>query len=72
MLTSTALLGYGHLYPISTGGKVATIIYAICGIPLVLSILDDLGRLLTVTLKYPWLLVKVSQSDTKNTKTNST
>lgn len=33
-------------------------IYAIFGIPLVLTILNDLGKLLTVGMKYPWFLTK--------------
>ncbi len=33
-------------------------IYAIFGIPLVLLILQDLGKLLTVSLKFPWFQFK--------------
>ncbi|VDO75945.1 unnamed protein product [Heligmosomoides polygyrus] len=40
--TICTTIGYGHLYPSTVSGRVFTMIYAIFGIPLVLSILDDL------------------------------
>ncbi|EPB71431.1 Ion channel [Ancylostoma ceylanicum] len=40
--TICTTIGYGHLYPSTVAGRVFTMIYAIFGIPLVLSILDDL------------------------------
>lgn len=42
--TICTTIGYGHLYPNTNFGRVFTMIYAIFGIPLVLSILDDLGK----------------------------
>jgi hypothetical protein len=36
-------IGYGHMYASTTAGKVATMVYALFGIPLLLTILDDLG-----------------------------
>ncbi|GMT08761.1 hypothetical protein PFISCL1PPCAC_58, partial [Pristionchus fissidentatus] len=56
--TICTTIGYGHLYPSTDFGRVFTMIYAIFGIPLVLSILDDLGKLLTRALKTPWWLLK--------------
>ncbi|KJH53408.1 Ion channel [Dictyocaulus viviparus] len=56
--TLCTTIGYGHLYPSTVSGRVFTMIYAIFGIPLVLSILDDLGKLLTRCLKTPWWLTK--------------
>ncbi|VDL73780.1 unnamed protein product [Nippostrongylus brasiliensis] len=56
--TICTTIGYGHLYPSTVAGRVFTMIYAIFGIPLVLSILDDLGKLLTRCLKTPWWLIK--------------
>ncbi|KAJ1347082.1 hypothetical protein KIN20_002041 [Parelaphostrongylus tenuis] len=56
--TICTTIGYGHLYPSTVPGRVFTMIYAIFGIPLVLSILDDLGKLLTRCLKTPWWLIK--------------
>lgn len=41
--TICTTIGYGHLYPSTTTGRIFTMLYAIVGIPLVLSILDDLG-----------------------------
>ncbi|PAV75550.1 hypothetical protein WR25_20719 [Diploscapter pachys] len=40
--TICTTIGYGHLYPSTPAGRIFTMIYAIFGIPLVLSILDDL------------------------------
>ncbi|CAB3398963.1 unnamed protein product [Caenorhabditis bovis] len=56
--TICTTIGYGHLYPSTVPGRLFTMIYAIFGIPLVLSILDDLGKLLTRCLKTPWWLLK--------------
>uniref|UniRef100_A0A914DYZ8 Potassium channel domain-containing protein n=1 Tax=Acrobeloides nanus TaxID=290746 RepID=A0A914DYZ8_9BILA len=56
--TLCTTIGYGHLYTTTAAGRVFTMIYAIFGIPLVLSILDDLGKLLTRILKTPWWLIK--------------
>ncbi|GMS78126.1 hypothetical protein PENTCL1PPCAC_301, partial [Pristionchus entomophagus] len=56
--TICTTIGYGHLYPSTNFGRGFTMIYAIFGIPLVLSILDDLGKLLTRALKTPWWLIK--------------
>ncbi|CAJ0915568.1 unnamed protein product, partial [Mesorhabditis belari] len=56
--TICTTIGYGHLYATTFEGRLFTMIYAIFGIPLVLSILDDLGKLLTRCLKTPWWLVK--------------
>ncbi|VDM42228.1 unnamed protein product [Toxocara canis] len=41
--TICTTIGYGHLYPSTNAGRIFTMLYAIVGIPLVLSILDDLG-----------------------------
>ncbi|CEF63002.1 Potassium channel subfamily K member 18 [Strongyloides ratti] len=56
--TICTTIGYGFTYTNTRLGKIATILYAILGIPLVLSVLDDFGKLLTKFLKYPWLLFK--------------
>src|SRR4051794_24560733 len=39
-------IGYGSIYPVTTGGQVATIFYAMIGIPLTISILNDWGGIL--------------------------
>ncbi|VDD90842.1 unnamed protein product [Enterobius vermicularis] len=56
--TICTTIGYGHLYPSTKTGKIFTMLYAIIGIPLVLTILDDLGKLLTKCLKTPWYFFK--------------
>ncbi|KAK6046304.1 Ion channel [Cooperia oncophora] len=44
-------LGYGNIACATTAGKVATIIYSMFGIPIMLLILNDLGSLLLVWVK---------------------
>lgn len=50
--------GYGYLHPTTDKGKIITMIYAIFGIPLFLSVLNDLGKVLTKVMKYPFFLFK--------------
>ena len=47
-----AALGYGHIAPVSRVGRIATIAYACIGIPLLLMVLADLGKLFTRSVKY--------------------
>lgn len=51
-MTVFTTIGYGHLTPITFAGRVATMIYAIFGIPILLMVLADLGKLLTRIIKY--------------------
>ncbi|CAG9862609.1 unnamed protein product [Phyllotreta striolata] len=51
-------LGYGEMYPLTTAGRVLTIVYAIVGIPLFLLFLRDLGKLFTRFIKYEWMLIR--------------
>jgi len=44
--------GYGHVVPKTDAGRVATIIYAFIGIPLLLMVLTDLGKLFTRGIKF--------------------
>lgn len=44
MITTTIGGGFAHLYPSTVAGRIFTMIYAFFGIPLVLTILDDLGN----------------------------
>ena len=45
------LAGYGHIYPATKAGRVATMAYALVGIPLCLIVLTELGKFLTLCLK---------------------
>lgn len=51
-MTVFTTIGYGHLTPITFAGRVATMIYAIFGIPILLMVLADLGKLLTRIIKF--------------------
>lgn len=44
-------IGYGHVVPKTDAGRVASIIYAFIGIPLLLMVLTDLGKLFTRGIK---------------------
>ncbi|VDL76007.1 unnamed protein product [Nippostrongylus brasiliensis] len=56
--TVCTTIGYGHIYPITNAGKILTMIFALFGIPLVLLVLQDIGKMLTISMKYPWFQTK--------------
>ncbi|CAJ0590825.1 unnamed protein product [Cylicocyclus nassatus] len=56
--TVCTTIGYGHIYPVTNAGKILTMIFALFGIPLVLLVLQDIGKLLTITMKFPWFQTK--------------
>ncbi len=56
LILSLVRLGYGNLYPITMLGRFVTIIYGLLGIPLTLYYLAEVGKLLTLVMK--WLLRK--------------
>ncbi|XP_010890556.2 potassium channel subfamily K member 18 [Esox lucius] len=43
-------VGYGEIYPVTLSGKVACILYAMLGIPLMLLVITDVGDVLAVLL----------------------
>nr|XP_022286405.1 potassium channel subfamily K member 2-like [Crassostrea virginica] len=51
-------IGYGHITPNTDFGKVMTIFYATIGIPLALMVLAEVGKKLTVGLKFLWKFVR--------------
>ncbi|CAH2059402.1 unnamed protein product, partial [Iphiclides podalirius] len=57
-LTLITTIGYGHIAPKTTYGRVATIIYAIIGIPLFLIVLADFGKLFTRIIKFFWAFIR--------------
>ncbi|KAL9965936.1 hypothetical protein ACROYT_G029803 [Oculina patagonica] len=45
-MTVTTTIGYGNLSPVTTGGRVICVIYALLGIPLTLALLAIVGKIL--------------------------
>ncbi|XP_067858811.1 potassium channel subfamily K member 18 [Heptranchias perlo] len=43
-------VGYGHIYPLTVGGKIVCMLYAICGIPIMLLVITDVGDKLAALL----------------------
>ena len=50
--------GYGNVSPVTTVGRVITVVYALFGIPLCLVVLASVGRLLTRAIKFVWTYVR--------------
>ena len=50
--------GYGHISPVTTLGRLITIIYSIIGIPIFLILLADFGKVFTRIIKYLWVYVR--------------
>ncbi|XP_023950613.2 uncharacterized protein LOC112054902 isoform X1 [Bicyclus anynana] len=57
-MTLVTTIGYGHIAPKTTYGRVATIVYAIIGIPLFLIVLADFGKLFTRIIKFFWAYIR--------------
>ncbi|XP_014241736.1 TWiK family of potassium channels protein 18-like isoform X1 [Cimex lectularius] len=51
-------IGYGHMYPVTTIGRLLTMVYAVIGIPLFLIVLTDFGFVLTRVIKFLWLIFR--------------
>jgi len=47
-------IGYGHYAPVTDEGRAAVMLYALLGIPMLLALLADLGKLLTGFLNAVW------------------
>ncbi|CAO4382675.1 unnamed protein product [Caenorhabditis nigoni] len=56
--TICTTIGYGHIYPMTDAGRLLTMCFALFGIPLMLLVLQDFGKLLTITMKFPWFQTK--------------
>ncbi|KAL8599884.1 hypothetical protein ACOMHN_025416 [Nucella lapillus] len=57
-VTTYTTIGYGNIAPTTNAGRIATMLYAIIGIPLALIVLADLGHRLTNGLKFVWSFVR--------------
>ncbi|GMR33491.1 hypothetical protein PMAYCL1PPCAC_03686, partial [Pristionchus mayeri] len=53
-ITVYTTIGYGNIYPVTTAGRVATIIYAFIGIPLTVICLYSLGQLFAGFCRLVW------------------
>ncbi|CDW57061.1 Ion trans 2 domain containing protein, partial [Trichuris trichiura] len=51
-------IGYGNIYARSTGGRILSVIYALIGVPLALTILNDMGNVLSRRINQFWIWVK--------------
>ncbi len=50
--------GYGFIVPKTAGGRAATMVYALMGIPLCMMVLAKIGKLLSISLGQIWLSLK--------------
>ncbi|XP_018911538.2 TWiK family of potassium channels protein 18 isoform X2 [Bemisia tabaci] len=51
-------IGYGHITPSTTTGKIITMVYAVFGIPMFLILLADFGKMFTRCIKFLWAFVR--------------
>ncbi|XP_076363932.1 potassium channel subfamily K member 18-like isoform X2 [Tachypleus tridentatus] len=56
--TVVTTIGYGNIAPSTTAGRAATIVYAFIGIPLLLMVLADLGKLFTRAIKFLFFFIR--------------
>lgn len=56
--TVVTTIGYGHIAPQTALGRSLTVVYAIIGIPMFLTILADFGKLFTRGTKFLWTYVR--------------
>ncbi|XP_018015539.1 TWiK family of potassium channels protein 18 isoform X2 [Hyalella azteca] len=62
--TITTTIGYGHMTPVTTAGQTLCIVYAIIGIPLMLILMADFGKLFTRGLKAIFRLIfRINRSE---------
>ena len=44
-MSKSAVPGYGHIAPVTTGGRAFCIMFAMIGIPFTLTVLADIGQI---------------------------
>ena len=52
------MLGYGHIAPATSLGRILTMLYGLIGIPLCLIVLAELGKFFTIFLKFLWSFIR--------------
>ena len=56
--TIITTVGYGHIAPSTTGGRVFCILFAIIGIPFTLSVIADVGQITATVVSAMWAKAK--------------
>lgn len=67
-LSIITMIGYGNLVPRTDWGKVATVVYAVFGIPLYVLFFLNVGEILAECFK--WIYTKLYECSSKNKRTN--
>ena len=67
-LSVFSMIGYGHMTPMTEWGKIATIIYAVFGIPLYIVYFMNMGRVLAKSFKFLYRLVYRCLNHGRNNK----
>ncbi|KAL3864354.1 hypothetical protein ACJMK2_006044 [Sinanodonta woodiana] len=50
-------IGYGHIAPVTNSGRIATIVYAIFGIPMFLVVIASVGRYIPIIVGRAWYCI---------------
>ncbi len=56
--TIITTVGYGNIAPVTTGGRVFCILFAIIGIPFTLSVIADVGQIAATIVTTLWAKAK--------------
>ncbi|KAL7641760.1 UNVERIFIED_CONTAM: hypothetical protein RMT77_007634 [Armadillidium vulgare] len=72
-VTAITTIGYGHIYPRTTHGRMVTIVYSLFGIPLMLLCLNNIGDSMASTFRFTYkrIFCCKAQKSTDNLPTAS-